>query len=131
MQYSKPMIDLVYEIRRRVDSEMKPGIKLANPEMLQDLANFHHHCKDTVTKTLIKELLLLAGAPWNLQLQAPQPHTQPSQSQSKTPKQLAHIYRGQVSLVDAPIQDSLAQDIPKEPLPRKPVRIYRGQVVEY
>lgn len=115
MQYSKPMIDLVYEIRRRVDTGMKPSIKLANPEMLQELADYHHRCKDTVTRTLIKELLSLTGAPWLEQLNDPT-------DGAKIPPQVAKVYRGQVSLVNAPIADAAK--------PQKPVRIYRGQVVE-
>ena len=116
MQYSKPMIDLVYEIRRRVDAKLKPSIKLANPDMLQELADFHHHCKDTITRTLIKELLSLAGDPWMEQLDEPGARIEPQ-------RQITKVYRGQVSLVDAP------SATPKEP--QKPVRIYRGQIVEY
>ena len=117
MQYSKPMIDLVYEIRRRVDAKMKPGIKLANPDMLHELADFHHHCKDTITRTLIKELLSLAGEPWIDQLEEPKP-------KPNTPKQVTKVYRGQVSLIDSPLADTAKES-------HRPVRIYRGQVVEY
>jgi hypothetical protein len=119
MQYSKPMIDLVYEIRRRVDAKMKPGIKLANPDMLQELAEFHHDCKDTITRTLIKELLSLAGEPWVDQLDEPKPKSETPKPD--TPKQITKVYRGQVSLVDAPTTRES----------HRPVRIYRGQVVEY
>lgn len=115
MQYSKPMIDLVYEIRRRVDAEMKPGIKLANPEMLRELVEFHHGCKDTITRTLIKELLTLAGGPWLDQLDA-------SLAESDVPPQVTKMYRGQVSLENAPSGDTAK--------PQKPLRIYRGRVVE-
>lgn len=115
MQYSKPMIDLVYEIRRRVDAKLKPSIKLANPDMLQELADFHHHCKDTITRTLIKELLVLAGDPWTEQLEEPV---------VKPPQVVTKVYRGQVSLVEPPSAEG-----PKEL--KKSVRIYRGQIVEY
>jgi len=115
MQYSKPMIDLVYEIRRRVDAGMKPSIKLANPEMLRELVEFYQGCKDTITRTLIKELLTLAGGPWVDQLDArlAKPHV---------PPQVAKVYRGQVSLENAPSGDAAK--------PQKPLRIYRGRVVE-
>jgi hypothetical protein len=117
MQYSKPMIDLVYEIRRRVDVTMKPGVKMANPDMLLELANFYHTCKDTITKALIKELLFLAGDNWPSYLEDPR-------EISDAPRQTTKVYRGQVSLVPAPIDKSSI-------LPAKPARIYRGQVVDY
>lgn len=116
MQYTKPMIDLVYEIRRRASADMKPGIKLANPEMLQELAGFYHHCKDTITKALIKELLHLAGDIWPQQIEQPQ---------SVPNKQVTKVYRGQISLVDA----KLIADVPTPA--SRPQRIYRGQIVDY
>lgn len=115
MQFSKSMIDLVYEIRRRVDAGMKPGVKLANPEMLLELAEYYRRSADVVTKALIKELLHLAGDQWaeliDERKEAPAP-----------PKQTVKVYRGQVSLVDAPAPDEAET-------PPKPQRIYRGQIV--
>src|SRR5690606_60438 len=115
MQYSKPMIDLVYEIRRRVDANMKPGVKLANPEMLLELASFYHRSKDVITKALIKELFFLAGDEWITSIEGRVP---------PVPKQTVKVYRGQVSLVDAPKTES-GSAAPK------PQRIYRGQIVDY
>lgn len=119
MQYTKPMIDLVYEIRRRVEPDMKPGVKMANPELLRELADYHRKAKDTITKTLIKELLSLAGAEWHALLQpaatAPSP-TEP-------PKQVVKAYRGQTILVDAPRPELLAAT-------PKAVRMYRGHPVD-
>ncbi len=115
MQYSKPMIDLVYEIRRRVDAAMKPGVKLANPEMLNELLDYYRDCKDVITKALIKELFFLAGENWLERLEAP--------PVSESPRQIVKVYRGQVSLEDAP--PKTAAEAPK------PKRIYRGQVVDY
>lgn len=116
MQYSRPMIELVYEIRRRVSADLKPGIKLANPDMFQELADYYHSSKDTISKTLIKELFSLAGEPWASSLD--------KAAESIAPRQVTKAYRGQVSLVEA-----------KKPAAAsgqgtKPVRIYRGQVVE-
>lgn len=51
MQYTKPMIDLVYEIRRRVDADMKPNVKMANLDVLTELAGYHHRAGDTITAT--------------------------------------------------------------------------------
>lgn len=61
MQYTKPMIELVLEIRRRVNAQAKPEVKLANPELLTTLGEIYHSSKDTILRTLIKELLTSAG----------------------------------------------------------------------
>lgn len=135
MQYTKPMIDLVYEIRRRADAAMKPSVKMANPELLKELADYHHHTKDTITKTLIKELLFLAGDPWQHLLDPviPEPVKAP-----EIPKQVVKVYRGQTTLVDAPhTAEHQAADrsamhsemLIKDIAPAKPVRMYRGQPV--
>lgn len=113
MQYSKPMIDLVYEIRRRVDAAMKPGVKLANPEMLDELHHYYQTSKDVITKALIKELFFLAGEDWLERLEAAA-HPEP-------PRQVVKVYRGQVSL-----EPSMASPLPSP----KPQRIYRGQIVD-
>lgn len=135
MQYTKPMIDLVYEIRRRVDANMKPSVKMANPELLKELADYHHHTKDTITKTLIKELLFLAGDPWPHLLDPVIP--EPVKA-TEIPKQVVKVYRGQTILVDAPrTAEHPNADHPnlhselliKDMAPAKPVRMYRGQPV--
>jgi hypothetical protein len=109
------MIDLVYEIRRRVDSTMKPSVKMANPELLSELANYHLSARDTVCKTLIKELLFLAGGSWAQLLNSPQGEA------PKPAKQLVKVYRGQTQLIDAPTIVSA---------PPKPQRMYRGHPVD-
>lgn len=132
MQYTKPMIDLVYEIRRRVDADMKPSVKMANPEMLKELADYHHHTKDTITKTLIKELLFLAGSQWQQLLE---PVSSDAIAMKEIPKQVVKVYRGQTTLVDA--QHAAAEGIAQRsellvkviPPPAKPVRMYRGHPV--
>jgi hypothetical protein len=128
MQYTKPMIDLVYEIRRRVDADMKPSVKMANPELLKELADYHHQAKDTITKALIKELLFLAGEQWQQLLE---PTSSDTPVPSTIPKQVVKVYRGQTILVDAPRVDTprselLINDIPPA---AKPVRMYRGHPV--
>lgn len=120
MQYTKPMIDLVYEIRRRVDSDMKPSVKMANPDVLTELADYYQTAKDTITKTLIKELLTLAGDEWRQLLE-------PAEASNEPPKQLVKVYRGQTILVDAPQSDDAENRTESEP--EKPVRMYRGQRV--
>lgn len=110
MQYSKSMIDLLYEIRRRVDTDTKPSIKLANPEVFLELADYYADSRDAVTRALIKELLHLAD----------QPLERPAQN---GPRRVAKVYRGQVELVEAP-----APSDEQETKDRRQ-RVYRGQVV--
>ncbi len=117
MQYTKPMIDLVYEIRRRIEPALKPGVKMANPELLRELADYYQKASDTITKTLIKELLSLAGDEWRALvtpmaglISIPEP-----------PRQIVKVYRGQTILADAPRPD--------EKTAAKPARIYRGRPV--
>lgn len=144
MQYTKPMIDLVYEIRRRVDADMKPSVKMANPDLLVELAEYHHQTKNTITKALIKELLFLAGGEWPLLLEPAK--TEPVKSQ-EIHKQVVKVYRGQIILEDAPpitstsVDDTTNQDASggglldglltnnKPTAHNKPMRMYRGQPV--
>ena len=109
MQFTRPMIDLVFEIRRRVDAQTKPGIKLANPELLVDLAKIHGSSTDTVLRTLIKELLTIAGDEWLSLLQ---------RGGEAPGKMRVKIYRGQVSLEAAPS--------PSDKTGAGSVRYYRG-----
>lgn len=122
MQYTKPMIDLVYEIRRRVEPDVKPGVKMANPELLKELADYYHQAKDTITKTLIKELLTLAGNEWRALLQS-------GDHKSDLAKQVVKVYRGQTTLEDAPKQE-VRNGLLVNPPPAKPVRMYRGHPVD-
>lgn len=117
MQYTRPMIDLVYEIRRRVDTELKPGIKLANPDMLKELADYYLRSKDTVSKALIKELLSQAGDEW-LELISP---AKPSDTPGIN-RQLVKVYRGQTMLVESRPITSEQNPVTKD----RPLRMYRG-----
>ena len=132
MQYTRAMIDLIMELRRRVDAEMKPSVKLANPEVLRELAEYYPRAKDTITKTLIKELLSLAGAEWS-DLLNPVAKTQDPQAQHH-PHKIVKVYRGQTMLVDAPEDPGQgavhSELVLKEINPdSKPQRMYRGQPV--
>ena len=114
MQYSRPMIELVYEIRRRVNADLKPSIKLSNPELFNELRDNYHQSNCAVTRALTKELFSLAGAPWNALLE---------DSDKSAAKQVSKVYRGQVGLEDAPQRKPAGAPRPK------PVKIYRGQIV--
>ena len=116
MQYTRPMIDLVMQIRKFVPSEFKAEVKLANPELLGLLLNFYHNNKSTVTNALIKELLFLAGPVWSDRLSV-----QAIEIESP-PKQSVRVYRGQTILDDKPIdKDNTVKKATK--------KMYRGQVV--
>ncbi len=121
MNFSKQMIDLVREIRRRVASQDKPGIKLANPELLTELVPIYHRSTDTVTNTLIKELFHLAGDDWpqRLLIRDSEAERQP-QATSPEKVYVTKVYRGQTQLIEVerPTRETA-----------KPQRIYRGQVV--
>lgn len=115
MQYTKPMVDLVYEIRRRVDAAMKPSVKMANPDLLKELADYHHQAKDTITKALIKELLFMAGPDWAVLLEPVV-----NDETKELPRQVVKVYRGQTILQAAQDPNAAAE---------KPVRMYRGNPI--
>ncbi len=125
MQYSKPMIELVYEIRRYVPSEMKPGVKLANPQLFVELSEHYRSNAKTVTKALIKELFTLAGEGWLNYLTVPPEPIQRHNSKA---------YRGVVSLTPAEVgndtsspEHAMGQEDTNNTIRKK--RIYRGQVI--
>lgn len=118
MQFNRPMIELVFEIRRRVDSALKPDVKLANPQMMQELAGLYQRGPDIILKALIKELFTLAGNEWLEVLEHPHISAQ---------KQSMKMYRGQATLTDQPTPNTAPADVRTT---TKPVRIYRGQIIE-
>lgn len=113
MQFTKPMIELVYEIRRFGPSELKPDIKLANPDLFTVLHEHYHREANAVSKALIKELFHLAGSPWPERL---------ADKEAAKPAQTVRVYRGQVQL------DERATNEPRADESRKK-RVYRGQVI--
>lgn len=115
MQYSKPMIDIILELRRRVPSELKPGIKLANPEVLDELIEHYPASSDNVTRALIKELLMMAGDNWLNRLDKP--------AAIEQAKPQVKVYRGQVSLEEPKPEPSSTSG--------RKTRVYRGQVITY
>lgn len=110
MNFTRAMIDLAKEIRRRAPSEVKPTLKMANPDFFNDLGDLFRSTNDAVMKALIKEICELAGDPWDKVLETPE----------EKPAVL-RTYRGQVEYAS-----------PKEEAPARKTttqRIYRGQVV--
>lgn len=125
VNFTKQMIDLVKEIRRRASGEDKPGIKLANPDLLEELIPVYQHTKDAVTKALIKELFYVAGEGWAERLQAPAANASTAGSVlDHQPKKtyITKTYRGQTQLIEVILPDA-------DPAPA-PQRIYRGRPVD-
>lgn len=117
MQYTKPMIELVYEIRRLAPSELKPGIKLANPALFDELRTYFKIDAKTIQKALIRELFLLADEDLRESSEAS------SSTETKSEKQVK-AYRGAISLEKKPER----QEETKSASNSK-TRIYRGQIV--
>jgi len=115
MNFTKPMIDLVQEIRRRVPSEHKPEVKLANPELLYLLIPIYQQSSDAILKALLKELFHMAGDGWSAKLEL---------NEVTKEKLVTKIYRGQVQL--APARSGQTSDKQETERPKK---VYRGQVV--
>ena len=114
MNFDKPMIDLVQEIRRRATSEDKPSIKLANPELLNELIPIYQASNDTILKTLVKELFHKAGNQWPDLLETGTKETQ---------RLISKVYRGQIQVLAS------EQSMPQDSAKNRPKRMYRGQIV--
>ena len=129
INFDRAMIELVREIRRRVPSDIKPGIKLANPDILNELTDVYFSTQDVILKTLIKELFERAGEPWPTRLL----------KEEATPQYQAKVYRGNTQLTETPRSEAKPSDTkennsanPEEATSQKPnkrTRIYRGRVI--
>lgn len=123
MQYTKAMVDLIQEARRRAPSEDKPNIKLANPDVLFELLKLYQKSSDTIFKVLIKEVFHLAGDPWPARLEE-KPRTE--QVPEEVPEgYVVKVYRGQTVLE----RKANSPDNKEKSESTRPKRIYRGQVV--
>ena len=114
MNFTKAMIDLAKEIRRRAPSEDKASVKLANPDLFVELARLFKTTNDALMKALIKEICALAEEPWHSILDQDQPSDVAS----------VLTYRGQSRLVITQSEPRKAENTPSAK------RIYRGQVVQ-
>ena len=125
MNYSKALIDLIAEARRRVPVEHKPSIKLANPDVLHELERLYHDSTDHVLKAIIKEAFNIAGDPWSGRLEAePESAETDTPASDNAPRYTTRVYRGQTQLVE------VTQE-PEEGYieAARPKKVYRGQVV--
>ena len=118
MIYSKALIDLITAARRRVPSKDKPEIKLANPEIFNELIRIYHASSDSVLKALIKEACQVAGDHWPEKLANPVEHD----ASNDQHKYVSKLYRGISNVINT---------LPEKKSKPKtgPQRIYRGQVI--
>jgi hypothetical protein len=122
MQYTKAMVDLIQEARRRAPSEDKPSIKLANPDVLFELLRLYQKSTDAIFKALVKEVFNLAGDPWPERLQA-KPEEKKKAAKDEVPEgYVVKVYRGQTVLE----RKASSADKPES---SRPKRMYRGQAV--
>lgn len=117
MNYTKAMIDLVKEIRRRATSDEKPSIKLTNPDLFPELQGILADTNDAVMKALIKELFSLVGSPWS------EPITDINENY---PQSIFTSYRGQAKMKARSVEDKTEAEAKKK---FSSQRIYRGQIV--
>lgn len=118
MLYSKAMIDLVKEARRRVPNDDKPAIKLANPDVFQELNVIREKSNDIILKAVIKELFFLAGEPWS---QLVEQKEKPISS-SVEGNYVVKSYRGVTQLLEK-------KPVSEADRAKSKQRIYRGHLV--
>lgn len=126
MQYTKPMIDQVFQIRKVAPDHIRAQIKLANPNLLDYMAEIYWQFHDKSLRELIQQLMSMAGPPW-LTLLEENPQTRPNHSQQ--------VYRGRVR------PEALQFQAPPVKTPtsakalthtqKEKIVIYRGQVVQF
>ena len=118
MLYTKAMIDLLKEARRRAPAEDKPAIKLANPDVMTEVQRLYFKSRDVVFKAIVKELFELAGAPWDQALKIPAPTAETAKD-----GYILKSYRGVTQLLER--AEQAHQTSPEH----SKKRVYRGQVI--
>jgi hypothetical protein len=126
MQYTKPMIDQVFQIRKAVPDHLRSQIKLANPHLLNMLAELYRDLHDKLLRELITQLMSMAGPSWLSLLENPAPVPRPPHHQQ--------MYRGQIrQQAETLTPDIAAPDTAGKPATtpgnKEKIIIYRGQVV--
>lgn len=121
MHYTKPMIDQVFQIRKAVPDHLRAQIKLANPHLLDILADLYRELHDKLLRELIQQLMSMAGPSWVSLLENPAPVSRPPHQQ---------IYRGQIrQQAEAPLPPNTTTKPTTTPGHKEKTVIYRGQVV--
>lgn len=124
MHLNKVMIDLISEIRRRAPSEVKPAIKLANPDVLQEIFEVYKDSKDNILKALIRETFLEAGEPWISKAHRIDHPEEYEEEKEETVHYITKVYRGQRQLIEVENEEHTDLDFIKSPN-----LIYRGQKI--
>ncbi|GAA6152147.1 hypothetical protein [Pseudoteredinibacter isoporae] len=106
MRFNKHMIDLLREIRRRVPSHQKPSIKLANPELIDELFLAYEQSRDSICQLLIREFI------------------EQNRSLGKPLRENPSTQHGIIMEKEARAVEATAEKV------ARPKRVYRGQVVE-
>lgn len=94
MMYTKSMIEHVQQIRKMVPLEVRPRIRLANPDLLDQLSNLYWELQDSLVNEKIETLMKLAGPAWVDLL-----HAKPS------PPHCKRTYRG------VPLEEEVKENI--------------------
>ncbi len=114
MVYSAEMVTRLQKLRSRVFAEFGVKIRLADPALLDELAQLGPRSRDRFTRSTIEELMALAGRVYSAE---PAATNQSGQSTEL-------IYRGNK------ISRTNAEDTPAPPPERRATKqMYRGQVV--
>lgn len=87
MQYTKPMIDHVFMIRKIVPEAIRAQIKLTNPNLLDLMVDVYREIQDALLRDLIRQLMSMAGPAWLTLLNDHNSDPRPNSSQQ--------VYRGQ------------------------------------
>jgi len=103
------------QIRKWMPSELKPHIKLANPNLFNILAEHYHDSCEVLTNALIKELFSIAGEDWSELLNS---------QEAPQPKSRIKVYRGKTTLEAKPAQITKDTNTPT-----KSTRFYRGVAI--
>lgn len=106
------MIELLREIRRHINSDLKAKLKLANPNLLYELRDIYRSGDNVVINALIKELYYKAGPKWMTQLE------EVIVEQEDTS---VKVYRGQQQFVETAPEQRVSSN--------KKSKMYRGHPV--
>ena len=111
MHFTKPVIDLIFDIRRIAPLEVRPKIKLSNPKLLVLLIEIYKQYDQASLQLRIKQLITVAE---------PTLMTMISDQEQQPTKRM---YRGQPIAQSEGERSSVVQNHPGK---RTPI-IYRGQ----
>jgi len=112
VKYDRAMIALLREIRRHVATNVKPSIKLANPDLLYELRDIYRSGDDVVVNALIKEMYFKAGPEWMIQLE---------EALLEDKNLTLKVYRGSRELIEVAPEQGIKT--------KKKSKMYRGQPV--